>query len=214
MNTRWILVLAGWAVVSAVAPAAAAAAEDRPRALRPWLQAGVSKDREDFRLNDEDGWAIAGGIDLGRTFALVIGLGFEQYPDPVAPRTIVMAGVGGPDTLRVEAVGGKTVFTLSCGGRLAIRGGRFEPYALAALGLAEVSEDHPRYVDPATGATVYPSSSNAWSGFLGEAGAGLRTHLGRRFDWLIDARWRVYTQGFEGDSGSSFQANAGVLLNL
>lgn len=207
MNVRAI----GMSLVILGCAACPAVAEDKARL---WIEAGPSFDQDRQRTNNPNGYALAGGVDLGRTFALTLGAGAEHYPLAGESRLVTSAGVGGPQTLRREGGGNKRVLCVMAGLRVAPRRERFEPFFEAGLGHASVAEDLPRYVDPATGAVVYPASRFDWSGFTGELGMGIRTRRQKSYDAMLGVRWRAYTQFFEGSSGASFQARAGVIYRI
>jgi hypothetical protein len=191
-----------------------AAAQERSSSARLWIEAGPSFDRDRQRYNNENGYALAGGIDLGRTLALMVGAAAEHYPLAGESHQVTIAGVGGPDTLRLEGGGNKRVLCVMAGLRLTIPQERLQPVFEVGVGAASVAADRPRYVDPSTGAVVYPSGRSEWSGALGELGLGIRTHRQKLYDWSLGVRWRTYTQLFEGSSGGSFQARVGMVRNL
>jgi hypothetical protein len=200
------------AVLALTSLVSVAEAQPQHRLGRVWIEAGPSFDRTSYRSNAAEGFAIAGGADVGRTFALTLRSEVEHYSRPGSWSNVVMAGVGGPDTLRMEGGGNKTVLTFAAGFRITIPASvRFEPFLEGALGFSSTSYDSRRWVDANTGAVVYPSQRTEWSGWLGEAGFGIRTRRTTRFDWTLGARWRGYSQLFEGSSGASAQVMLGVM---
>lgn len=186
------------------------AGQDKPAGARLWVEAGPSVDRTHTRTNSSNGYALAGGVDIGRTVALTLGAAVEHYPHEGPATSAVIAGPSGPDTLRVEGGGNKIVTSLSAGVRVAMSGKRLEPIVEASLGFASVAHDTPRYVDPVTGAVVFPSGRYEWSGVMGQLGLGVQTHSGKRVDALLEVRWRGATSGPEGSSTSSIQLLLGV----
>ncbi len=188
-----------------------AAADDEPSFAALWLDAGPSFDRAQLADNGRNGYGLAGGVHLGRGVAFTLGAAVEHYPFDGEPRLVTTVGSGGPDTLRREGGGNKTVGCLTAGMRLTRRADRFEPFFEVALGMASVASNLPRHVDPTTGATVYPSTRYEWSGVAVDLGVGVRTRRQKSFDWMVGLRYRTYTQIFEGSSGASIQARVGVI---
>lgn len=180
------------------------------RSARLFIEAGPSFDNTTSITGPRTGYAIAGGLEAGRTFGLILSAGFEHYPGENEPFLIDNFG-GQPPTLRVEGGGNKTVLTGTVGVRLGLPLDRVEPFGEAALGLIDYARRSPRYVHPETGAVIYPGGTSDESALLAELGLGVRTRRAPRHGWTVGVRWRNHSQLFEGQSGSSVQIRVGIV---
>lgn len=194
--------------------AAPAAAEEPVRWPRLWIEAGPSFDRDASDADDPNGYALAGGIDIGRAFAFTMQAAFEHYPGSGDPELVSLVTPSGPVTLRREGGGNKVVVGFAPGLRIAIPARRCVPFVDASMGMASVASDFPQYLDPATGAVFYPSSRREWSGLLSDVGLGVWSRRRKSIDFLLGVRWRYYGQLAEGDSGSSFLVRFGIVKGL
>lgn len=103
-----LLTVAGTAHAANATGTADTTAQEPRRAARLWLEAGPSLDRTEFQDNRSQGYAIAGGAEVGRTFSLTLGIGFEHYPFARAAHLIHNNSTV-PPVLRVEGGGGSSV---------------------------------------------------------------------------------------------------------
>ena len=74
--------------------AGSAYAESLP-GVRFHVEAGPSFDQSESSLHDRAGYALAGGIELGRKLALVVTGGYERYGGEVEPY-LANTGQSGP----------------------------------------------------------------------------------------------------------------------
>jgi hypothetical protein len=192
------------ALVLAVCPA---------RAARLWIEAGPSFDRAGNWRNSATGYALGGGVHIGRGFALTLGAGFEHYPGTKPPELVPNSVFDTPSpTLSLEGGGNKKVVTGAIGIRVFLNRGPGGVFAEAALGDAVIDGENPRTVDPTTGATLVASGPMNDSMLLREFGAGYLTHRSSRYDWMLGVRIRRYSGLFQDyRHGGSVQVRLGLV---
>ena len=210
MRVRPWLALFGASLLWLLVPSSSHAEQRSP--FRAWLEGGASFDRAEHVLGNRAGYALAGGIELGRRFGLVLSAGYEHYGGTVDPY-LANTGQSGPipPTVRIEGDVPKSVVTGSLGLRYAVPVGPVDGFVVGSLGGATVIRRAVRWVDPSTGAVVAGGDTRQSSVPLVELGAGLRTRRGTHLDWTLGVRLRSWSQVMEaGEEGSSVQVSIGV----
>lgn len=205
-------IVAGIAALATLASLATFAdAQPARRNVRFWAETGPSYDLSTHHPHSHrrGGYALGGGIELGRAVSFTINAGFEHYPFVREPYPVIDYSLE-PNALRAEGGSGKTVAAFSIGARVRLPGERVEPFIDVGIGEASFAYREPSYVDPATGAIVWRGSRVHDSGTLAELGLGVRSRRSHGLDWTAGIRWRTYVRLFEGPSGSSLQARVGI----
>ncbi len=175
---------------------------------RFWLEAGPSFDRTAHVLGDRNGYAFAGGIEMGRKFGAMLSVGHERYSGEIAPYLLQTGQV--PPTVRIEGDVAKAAYTASVGLRFSVPLGVLDGFVEGAFGSFTIMQRSVRWVDPTTGVSVAGGDVRGSSSVLSEIGIGLRTRRNARFDWTLGMRLRQHAQ-FEGESGKSVQLRFGVV---
>lgn len=181
--------------------------------LRFRLEAGPSFDRTRHVLGHRNGYALTGGVELGRRFGVFVTAGYEHYGGAVAPY-LMGTGQSGPipPIVRVEGDVTKHVFTGSLGLRYGAPLGALDAFVEVALGDATVMRRRERWVDPSTGAVVSGGDTYSSSVPDGEFGFGLRTRSGKHVDWTLGVKFHGWAQMMEaGEEGNSMQVSFGVV---
>ena len=196
------------AVLVLAAPSARAATLPPVRA---WFEAGATFDRRGNGDHSKSGPAFAGGIEFGRRWGLLVGVGYEYYSGHVGPY-LQSLGSQVPAAVIVEGDTRMTAWTGSLGLRFSFPAGPLEGNVDGSLGGYNLFWRTPTYTDPTTGSIYAESGTSRSSAPMGELGFTLRTHRGQMFDGFIGVRLRGYSQIYEaGASGSTLQARLGIL---